>query len=421
MTETMVQQKMRKTGLSGRKSSLLIGLYTTQMLAVSFVFAAVPAILRKQGADLTEIAWIYSLGLIWSIKFLWAPLIDARAWWSGGHYRGWLLRLQVVLVILIGLGALLEIPRDMQWLVLLLAFLSLISSSLDIATDGLAVRVLDIDQRGVGNGIQTTGGLLGNLIGGGGMLLFYDQFGWQSAMLFLALLSALPVLAIARYREEALSQEKQSIEQSSGIRALSGVFRDLLAQPASRAWFVMLAGFQICLSIPYSILSPMLVDAGWSLTEIGFALNFVGGLAGMVVAMLIGKALAHMARSTVALLTIVLLLAGHGLLHQLIQHQSQGIMAYAAAIVMMSGFAAVSTLVFTMMMDRSDPQRAGSFFSLQYCLASLVGYITSMVSILIADMHGYETCLVAALIATLLLSLFVLAKRRGQVFSFALS
>ena len=70
-----------------QKMILLGGLYTSQFLGISFVITALPAILRQSGVGLGKISWIYGLGFIWSINFLWAPLIDR----FGGHYRSWIL------------------------------------------------------------------------------------------------------------------------------------------------------------------------------------------------------------------------------------------------------------------------------------------------------------------------------------------
>ena len=48
---------------------------------------------------------------------------------------------------------------------------------------GLACRLLSPDERGVGNGIQIAGGLLGNMLGGGAVLLAYPHLGWHGSVM----------------------------------------------------------------------------------------------------------------------------------------------------------------------------------------------------------------------------------------------
>ena len=95
-------QQTKKPRMTLRSWLLLSGLYTTQFLSLAFVVTAVPAILRQNGASLDEIAWIYLLGLMWAIKFLWAPVVDRYGCCCGmfrGHYRSWLIVMQSLLVV----------------------------------------------------------------------------------------------------------------------------------------------------------------------------------------------------------------------------------------------------------------------------------------------------------------------------------
>ena len=69
------------------------------------------------------------------------------------------------------------------------AVLAFLSSTQDIATDGLSRRLLSEKERGLGNGIQSAGGMLGNLLGGGAVLMAYPYLGWKGCMVILASVS----------------------------------------------------------------------------------------------------------------------------------------------------------------------------------------------------------------------------------------
>lgn len=72
-----------------RKYLLLLTLDISQFLALGFIITAAPAILRDNGSEVEDIGWIFLSGLLWALKFLWAPLVDRYAWKRLGHYRGW--------------------------------------------------------------------------------------------------------------------------------------------------------------------------------------------------------------------------------------------------------------------------------------------------------------------------------------------
>ena len=184
------------------KFVLLGSLYVSQYLGISFIFTAVPAILRASGTALEDLAWIYGLGLIWSLKFLWAPLVDRYGSARLGHYRGWLLLMQSLLFATLAGAALLEVHDDLALLAACFALIALIASTQDIAADALAVTLLAPEERGLGNSIQMAGGMIGGVLGGGLTLIAYAWLGWRGSLLVLAVATALPLLLVLRHREQ---------------------------------------------------------------------------------------------------------------------------------------------------------------------------------------------------------------------------
>jgi PAT family beta-lactamase induction signal transducer AmpG len=59
--------------------------------------------LRSSGVDLTTIGLFALVGLPYTLKFLWAPLLDRYSPWPLGRRRGWLLWTQSTLMVAIAL------------------------------------------------------------------------------------------------------------------------------------------------------------------------------------------------------------------------------------------------------------------------------------------------------------------------------
>ncbi len=365
------------------KFRLLGALYLSQYLGISFILAAVPAILRASGTALEDIAWIYGLGLIWSLKFVWAPLVDRFGSKRLGHYRGWLLITQSLLVATMTGAALLDLQDDFALLAACFALITLFAATQDIAADALAVTLLAPDERGLGNSIQMAGGMAGGLLGGGLTLMFYAWLGWQGSMLVLACATAVPLLLVYRHRERPAPADLR--KDKAGLRDLPRFLR----RPGNARWFVVLLTANLGIGLGYALLNPMLVDLGWSLDRIGFAVNIVGSVAGSVGALIagslvvrIGRKIAMAASQALVALSLVFLFA------PAMGVESAAVL-YSSICVMMLAYAANATIAATLMMDKSDPSRAGTDYTLQYSVGSLFSHLFSASALALAAAMGY--------------------------------
>ena len=105
------------------------------------------------------------LTLPWLLKFLWAPFIDHR-----GTRRGWLLTLQLSALVVAAVITQLQLEGNYVLLFAAAFTFNLIAATQDIATDGLAVRMLDARELGLANGIQVGAYRIGMMFGGGLLL-----------------------------------------------------------------------------------------------------------------------------------------------------------------------------------------------------------------------------------------------------------
>jgi MFS family permease len=178
------------------KIVLLSALYMAQGLPYGFFTLALPVVLREAGFSLTAISALGLLYLPWALKFLWAPYLDQL-----GRRKTWLLTLQASAIA----GALLLSQVDLNaglWPLIVGAFaFNIIAASQDVVTDGLAVRLLDARERGLGNGVQVGAYRVGMILGGGFLLWTYARTGWSTMFLCMAALLACTVVPVLAFRE----------------------------------------------------------------------------------------------------------------------------------------------------------------------------------------------------------------------------
>ncbi|HEV2870859.1 MAG TPA: MFS transporter, partial [Actinomycetota bacterium] len=351
----------------GARYRLLAVVYASQFVPLAFFLYGLSAVLREREVALERIAFVQLLGLVWVVKFAWAPLVDRYGSRRLGHYRGWLLVVQTLLTVAVLALVPVDVVSDLPLLVGVGAAIALLSATHDIAIDAAAIRLLAPSERGVGNGIQRAGGYLGLMVGGGGVLIVYDRFGWGAALAVLAVLTALPLPALLGWREDQVLPGAAP-GLGASFRTLGSYFR----QPGAARWaLVVLPLYYLGIAMAYPLVTPMLVDAGWPLDRIG-AVSIVGGGTAAVLASLAGGALLTRIGRRHALVAFGLLeVAAIMALFPLAQGQSGTLAGLAAVALLNIAYASAGTTVYTINMDWSRKGSAGSDFTVQDSLVHL--------------------------------------------------
>src|SRR3989344_1513427 len=175
---------------------LLAALYTAQGLPFGFFTLALPVLMREAGWSLTALGFLQFLAAPWVLKMLWAPVVDRH-----GKRRTWLLSMQLASCALALAMALLGFTEGSVALFVAVFAFNLLAATQDVATDGLAVRLLNAQQRGLANGIQVGAYRFGMILGGGLLLWVFAHTSWQVTFLGMALMLALLTLPVWRMQE----------------------------------------------------------------------------------------------------------------------------------------------------------------------------------------------------------------------------
>jgi hypothetical protein len=363
---------------------LLAALYGSQFIPLAFFLYGLTAVLRKRGVSLEQIALIQLLGLAWVAKFAWAPLVDRYGWRRLGHYRGWLLMLQTLLVVAVLALVPLDAVEDLPLVVAIVGAIALLSATSDIAVDATAVLLLSPAERGVGNGIQKAGGYFGLLVGGGGILIIYDRVGWAGALAVLAALTALPLPLLLRYRERDGPAAVRRLTVS--FQALGSFFR----QPGAPRWaFVVLPLYYLGIVTAYPLVTPMLVDAGWPLDRIGAVSLLGGGMVAMLAALASGVFLTALGRRRALVTFGVVQVAALAALFPLAHGHASPLSVLAAVGLLNVAYAAAGTAIYTINMDWSRARSAGTDYTLQDSFVHLWSQAAGAAGLGLAGAIGY--------------------------------
>lgn len=399
---------------------LLASLYCAQGLPSGLLAHSLPVLLRQHGVDLALIGLLKLLALPWLLKVLWAPWVDRLASPRLGHHRGWILPLQMGVTGVIAALALMNPERlfDSHFFVLigLLLLINLAASTQDIATDGLAVRLLPERWRGLGNSLQVGGYKVGMLVSGSGLLLAMDSLGWHLSLALVAGLLVLMTLPIWRFNERRELPFQPAQAEPAGPGLLLRHYRGLLMQPGMLLWLAVLLSFKLGDALGSPMIKPMLVDQGWSNAALG-QLTLISSLAGIGGALLGGLLYARIGALRALLLFGTLQAVGIAAMAWLVNAGGQTALVYLVALFEQIADGMSTVALFAVMMRQCRPEHEGADFTLQASVQLLLAGLVGATSGLLATWLGYQALFVGAGSLGVLALLVVLLyfRRYGQL------
>ena len=209
-------------------------------LPLALTGQALQAWLSTEGVDIATIGFLSLVGLPYTFKFLWAPLMDRFELWPAlGRRRGWLVLTQLALAA--ALWALAGTPprRALQVFALLAVVVAFVSASQDVVIDAYRTDLLRPSQRGLGASLNVLGYRLAMIVSGGVALIWTDPVqgsGWTWPQVYRGMAGLMAVAAVlsafALPRLRPLPVDAAAPERPSARNDLLGFGAVLLAVAA---------------------------------------------------------------------------------------------------------------------------------------------------------------------------------------------
>ncbi len=250
------------------------------------LFQLVPAWLREGGVSLAEIGLFALVGIPYTWKFVWAPLMDRWVPPFLGRRRGWMIMFQLALLLSIGVLGAYQPEKDIAviaWIAFAVAFFS---ASQDVALDAYRREILPDKELGLGNSIHVQAYRISSLVPGSLSLILADSLPWSSVFWITA-----GFMAIGVAMSLVVAEPESEYPTAVGLReAVVAPFREYLTR---RGWqgVLLVLGFMFLYKIgdnmATALATPFYLDLGFSKTEIGLVAKhaalwpaIVGGLLG---------------------------------------------------------------------------------------------------------------------------------------------
>lgn len=331
---------------------------------------------RAHGVSLKAIGLISLLGLPWTLKFLWAPLVDRY-----GDRRRWIAGCLVVMGGLLAIHPLFDPahPGLPLWIVLFL--FTLASATQDIAIDAHTIAFVPKEEVGTANGIRVSAYRVAMIVSGGGIVFGAGRLGWPP--LWIVAGALLVVLAAVVLRAPA-----GTVAPARDKNFLKPLV-DWASRPGSAAAIAFLLLYKLGDQAITPMIKPFWVDRGLSLAEIGLV-STSAGIAFTVLGALVGGWLT----SRWGLLRALFVLG----IAQVLPNLGYGAVAaldggryaiYAVSVLESFGQGLGTACFLTFMMRLCDRRHAATQYALISALFALTRHISGAASGFAAARFGY--------------------------------
>ncbi len=246
--------------------------------------APLSAWMTQEGVSLKTIGLFALVGAPYTVKFLWAPLVDRYTPPFLGRRRGWALIFQVLLALVLLAISVLSPTEELWWIALLSVLISFLGASQDIVVDAYRAEAWSKEELGLANSVHVTGYLISfRWIGNAVALFFADYIGWPNVFRVMAGTQLLGAIAswFAREPENVISSPPQSLLQSVYVP-----LADYLKRKGALEIMLFIMLYKIGENIASVMTTPFFLKIGFEQKVIGAVakpVGFVGILLGGLV------------------------------------------------------------------------------------------------------------------------------------------
>lgn len=270
-----------------RRIVVMILLGFSSGLPLPLTSGTLQAWLTVSGVDLKIIGLFSLVSIPYTVKFLWSPIMDRFSPSWLGRRRGWILPIQIILMVFITIiGA---IPPESAPLLLafMAFFIAFASASQDIVIDAYRTDILPEKERGIGAATFITGYRIAMLVGGAVALILSESMGWQNTYLIMGILLIIGISGtIAGKEPDSQITPPKTIEE-----AVVGPLKDIFSRKNAVVILLFIVLYKLGDAYAGALTTAFLIrGVNFSPTDVG-TINKGMGLLATITGALFGGAL----------------------------------------------------------------------------------------------------------------------------------
>lgn len=254
------------SGTFGRKRVLLqLCLGFASGLPLLLTGSTLTTWMTAVGVDLKTVGIFALVGLPYSFKFTWAPLLDRYRLPLLGRRRGWLLLFQLLLIAALALLGGSDPTQNLRGLAAAALVVAFFAASQDIVTDAYRTDLLAPDERAAGTVTFVFGYRIGVLVAGALALILSEHMSFCRVYWLMAACMTVGVVTTLLAPEPS----GEARPPRTLLDAVVHPFRDLFSRPAVAVILAFIVAYKFGHALLGTMASPFAIKLGFSKAEIG--------------------------------------------------------------------------------------------------------------------------------------------------------
>jgi PAT family beta-lactamase induction signal transducer AmpG len=289
------------------------------------VFQTLTAWLRLAHVDRAKIGMLGWVGLMYTFKWMWAPIVDRAALpllhgWLGRR-RSWILVAQIGVAICLFGTSLGDPAQSVFYIAVLAVATAFFAATQDIAIDAWRIESTVADKQGAMAAAYQGGYRIALVVGQAGVFFIAEDYGWHIGYLSMAVLMAACMLATILVREPvgetssaAELRERRAVEWlaarahwPAGLRHTGAFFVGAFVGPVADFFgrygvglglliFAFIGSYRLTDFAMGTMTNPFYIDVGFTLKEIASVIKVFGLLCSLLGVFIGGLVVARFGR-----------------------------------------------------------------------------------------------------------------------------
>jgi PAT family beta-lactamase induction signal transducer AmpG len=287
------------------------------------VFSTLSAWLRQVGVERSTIGMLSWVGILYSIKFLWAPIVDRMppplVHRILGRRRGWMLLAQIGIAVGLCKLSLSDPTTGVRSVALAALFVAFCAATQDIAMDAWRIESAELQMQGAMVAAYQVGYRIALIVGSAGALTIADRAGWHMSYMTMAALVGVGIVTTLLVREPPAQAPRDSTEREARVvawlesrahwpQSLQGIgewfigavvcplldFFGRYGAGLAALTLVFVGAYRLSEFTMGSMVNPFYIDHGYTLTQIATVVKVYGLLMSLVGVFIAGVLIAKL-------------------------------------------------------------------------------------------------------------------------------
>lgn len=256
----------------------ILGIYSGMPLAL--IYFTLSTWMAKEGVDIAVITTFAISRIFYSLKFIWAPIIDnikLPIIHKIGRRKSWMCLISALIALIVFNYSYFNPKESINYIFALTLALGFLSATFDIVIDAYRIDTIDKEDQALAASNAVFGYRIGLFVSNTSALFVANYYGWEFTFFVISCMYMFGSFFMLTLREKECSKKDFKIMSLDSWKTMViSPFYDFFSRKGSVMILLAIIFYKLGDSFLGVVASPFYIDLGFSLAEIGSIVKTFG-------------------------------------------------------------------------------------------------------------------------------------------------